>query len=86
MKSDRECVNNLATETGYGELKERLRSQMLAELEQQEDPRVLGNGEIFDKYIYANEDTRNFYERYMKGEKINAGWVNKSDFEAEPLD
>lgn len=86
VKSDRECMNNLATETGYGELKEKLRSQMLAELQQQEDLRILGNGEIFDKYIYANEDTRNFYERYMKGEKLNAGWVEKSDFEARPLD
>jgi len=86
VKSDRECMNNLATETGYGAMKEKLRSQMLAELEQQDDPRVLGNGKIFDEYIYASEGTRNFYERYMKGEKLNAGWVNKSDFEIEPLD
>jgi len=86
VKSDRECMNNLAAETGYGEMKETLRSQMLAELKQQEDPRVLGNGKLFDEYIYANEGTRSFYERYMKGEKINAGWVNKSDFEEGPLD
>jgi hypothetical protein len=86
VKSDRECMYNLATKTGYDALKEKLRSQMLAELEQQQDPRVLGNGKIFDEYIYANEDTRNFYERYMKGEKINAGWVNESDFEDGPLD
>lgn len=86
VKSDRECMYNLATKTGYDALKEKLRAQMLAELEQQQDPRVLGNGKIFDEYIYANEDTRNFYERYMKGEKINAGWVNESDFEDGPLD
>ncbi|MEO8493664.1 MAG: sulfatase [Planctomycetota bacterium] len=86
VKSDRECINNLAAETGYGEIKGKLRSQMVAELTQQGDPRVLGNGKIFDEYIYANEDTRNFYERYMKGEKLNAGWVNESDFEEGPLD
>lgn len=86
VKSDRECMNNLATETGYGELKEKLRAQMLAELTEQEDPRVLGNGKIFDEYIYASEGTRGFYERYMNGEKINAGWVDKSDFEEGPLD
>lgn len=85
-ESDRECLINLATETGYGEIKEKLRSQLLAELEQQQDPRVLGNGKIFDEYIYASEDTRSFYERYMKGEKIKAGWVNESDFEEGPLD
>ncbi|MDA1049693.1 MAG: sulfatase [Planctomycetota bacterium] len=86
VKSDRECMNNLATETGYGEMKEKLRGQMLAELTQQADPRVLGNGKIFDEYIYANEGTRGFYERYLQGEKLNAGWVNKSDFEEGPLD
>jgi hypothetical protein len=28
----------------------------------------------------------NFYERYMKGEKITAGWVSPTDFEKAPLD
>jgi N-sulfoglucosamine sulfohydrolase len=86
VKSDRECMNNLAIENGYSKLKEKLRSQMLTELKQQADPRVFGNGKIFDEYIYAGEATRSFYERYMNGEKLKAGWVNKSDFEEEPLD
>ena len=44
---------------------------------------MLGNGDVFDKYIYAEEETRNFYERYMKGEisKSAAGWVDSTDFE-----
>lgn len=86
VKSDRECMNNLALESGYAEMKAKLRSQLLAELKQQEDPRVFGNGKVFDEYIYANEGTRSFYERFVKGEKINAGWVNRSDFEEKPLD
>jgi hypothetical protein len=45
-----------------------------------------GRGKIFDKYLYVNPGTRNFYERYMKGEKVRAGWVNPGDFEPEPLD
>ena len=28
----------------------------------------------------------NFYERYMRGEKLRAGWVNPTDFEKKPLD
>jgi hypothetical protein len=28
---------------------------------------------------------RNFYERFMRGEKITAGWVNASDFETSPI-
>ena len=42
---------------------------------------IFGKGYIFDEYIYGDNNTRNFYEKYMKGEKIKAGWVNNSDFE-----
>ena len=42
---------------------------------------MFGNGHIFDEYEYAGDNSRNFYERYMNGEDINAGWVNESDFE-----
>jgi hypothetical protein len=76
---------NLADQTEYADLKEQLRTQMEAELTDQQDPRMLGNGHIFDEYIYANEQQRGFYERYMSGEKMNAGWVNPSDFEEGPL-
>ena len=58
----------------------------MAELKRQGDPRIEGNGEVFDKYPYANPNQRNFYERYMRGEKPIAGWVLPSDFEKRPLD
>ena len=54
---------------------------MEVEMKQQQDPRLLGNGAVFDSYPYAEAATRNFYERYMNGEKVKAGWVNTSDFE-----
>ena len=47
---------------------------------------MAGKGHLFDDYIYSGESTRNFYERYMSGEKMKAGWVNPTDFEKEPLD
>jgi hypothetical protein len=28
---------------------------------------------------------RNFYDRYMKGELLDANWVKKADFEPAPL-
>ena len=45
-----------------------------------------GKGQVFEEYPYAEERMRGFYERYMKGEKLKAGWVNESDFEKAPLD
>jgi len=44
---------------------------------------MYNNGGIFDKYVYADEKVRNFYDRFMKGELSikDAGWVDSTDFE-----
>ena len=46
---------------------------------------MFGQGRIFDEYDYVNPNDKGFYERYMAGENVNAGWVNKSDFEKGPI-
>ena len=67
-------------------LKNQLQQQLFDELKSQGDPRLFGQGHLFEQYPYANESGRNFYERYRRGEKPNAGWVNPTDFEKAPLD
>jgi hypothetical protein len=86
IREDPECMNNLANDPLFEKIKFDLLAQMETELSAQGDPRMLGQGNIFDAYVYANEETRGFYERYMKGEKMNAGWVNDTDFENETLE
>jgi len=86
IDEDPECMNNLVQSSEYSDIKNDLKIQMEAELKSQNDPRMFGNGHIFEDYLYADEKTRNFYERYMNGEEMNTGWVNASDFEKEPLD
>lgn len=86
ISKDPDCVNHLAEVTEQQALKERLRGQMITELQAQEDPRLFGKGDVFEKYPYADPKTRGFYERFMKGEKVNAGWVNPSDFEKKPVE
>jgi hypothetical protein len=83
ISSDPECLINLVPDPGYNVLKQRMRLQMVQELEKQEDPRILGNGDIFDKYPYSSEVVRDFYNRFMKGtiSASAAGWVDSSDFE-----
>ena len=85
IASDPDCVNNLAESSQHLQVKHSLQEQMAAELHAQEDPRMFGRGAVFDEYTYANEDTRNFHERYLKGEQLRAGWVNPTDFEKEPI-
>jgi hypothetical protein len=58
---------------------------MERELRAQGDPRMSGRGDVFDRYVYAEERTRNFYERFLRGEPVVAGWVNPSDFEKTPI-
>lgn len=81
IKTDPFCMNNLATTADFAEIKTQLSEEMTNKLTAQKDPRILGNGAVFDNYIYAGEKVRGFYKRYLAGEKIPANWVNKSDFE-----
>jgi arylsulfatase A-like enzyme len=81
LKQDPYCLTDLAGEPRQRKRKEDLRQLMERELRAQDDPRQFGHGDIFDRYVYADETTRNFYERFIRGEKLNAGWVNASDFE-----
>lgn len=85
VNKDPACMNNLADDPAFADRKERLKARMYDELKEQQDPRMFGQGDIFDAYTYAEERTRNFYERYMSGESIKAGWVNETDFEPAPL-
>jgi len=86
IAKDAECLTNLAGEPSCAAEKAALREQLFQELKAQGDPRMFGRGHIFDEYPYADESVRNFYERYMTGEKLKAGWVNPSDFEKGPID
>ena len=81
VKVDPDCVNNLAASEKHRAEKNLLAKQLVDELTIQQDPRILGKTNYFDEIVYSNPGTRNFYERFMRGEKVAAGWVNATDFE-----
>jgi len=82
---DPECINNLSGDKELNSLKLKLSQQLETELKEQSDPRILGNGDLFDLYPYAQEKGKDFYNRFMRGELTpkDAGWVNPTDFESE---
>ena len=86
ISSDPDCLHNLANEPGLYGLMTELKTQLSKELKAQGDPRMFGKGHIFDEYVYADERTRGFYERFQKGEKLKASWVNDTDFETGPIE
>ncbi len=77
------CVNNLMGQSQFADIAQKMEAILISELKRQEDPRMFGNGEVFDNYSYAGANVQNFHNRYVSGENINAGWVNKTDFEPE---
>ncbi len=81
--TDPQCMNNLAGKPELNSLKNTLSAQMEKELLEQSDPRMLGNGDIFDKYPYSEEKIRDFYNKFIRGDLNNrsAGWVDSTDFE-----
>jgi len=82
ITEDPYCLDNLAGDLNYAPQLEELKSELTGKLEEQQDPRILGKGEVFLTYPYA-QSNRGMYEKIMAGEEVNTGWVNDSDFEPE---
>lgn len=82
VKKDPFCVNNLAYAPEFMQVKEDMYNELKFRLTEQADPRILGRGDIFDKYEYSGAN-RNFYNRFMRGEQVKAGWINETDFDTD---
>jgi N-sulfoglucosamine sulfohydrolase len=50
LASDPDCVKNLAEDASYRETATKLHDKLIAELKRQNDPRVSGQGDVFDNY------------------------------------
>jgi len=85
ISNDPDCIENLAENPEYASIKSKLTKQMVRKLKKDGDPRMFGRGDIFDTYPYS-EDSRDFYNRVMAGEKLKANWINSSDIEKEKID
>uniref|UniRef100_UPI00356530C2 sulfatase family protein n=1 Tax=Pontiella sp. TaxID=2837462 RepID=UPI00356530C2 len=55
IRKDPHCMVNLADNPEYHEIMARLKAQMEAELVDQNDPRMLGQGDLFDHYPYLGK-------------------------------
>jgi N-sulfoglucosamine sulfohydrolase len=83
LAADPDCVRNLAGDAAHAARVASLRDRMTAALKAQSDPRMFGNGRVFDEYKPTGN--AGFYERFMRGEKPKAGWVSETDFEEGPI-
>ncbi|MDI1248800.1 MAG: sulfatase [Lacunisphaera sp.] len=83
LRTDRDCVRNLAPDSAHAKSMAALRQRMETMLRAQGDPRMEGCGEIFDRYKPTKGD--GLFEQVMRGEKVETGWVNPTDFEPQPI-
>jgi arylsulfatase A-like enzyme len=85
LSVDKDCIINLVDNPLYSGKKERMKETLYRDLRRQNDPRMTGNGDVFDQYPFYQESAKDFYERVISGEVKEpwkqTGWVNKSDYE-----
>lgn len=82
LQNDPDCLTNLIGNQAYINPYRTMKKLLFDKLTEQRDPRVLGQGDIFDHYKYANPKSANFYERYLnKDTTLHHGWINDTDFQ-----
>ncbi|MCX8156456.1 MAG: sulfatase [Verrucomicrobiae bacterium] len=81
LREDPDCLTNLAAAATARKTLAAMKARMHAALRAQGDPRMEGRGHVFDEYPYAEQQFRGFYERFQRGEKLQPGWVEPTDFE-----
>ena len=73
INADPYCLNNLAGDQEYADLKDRLRSELDRLLRDTGDPRILGNGDIFESYEYI-VDAPHSWAHYLAGDWEQPGY------------
>ena len=62
-----------------------MRKRLMEILRRQGDPRVTGNGDIFDHYPYSDPEYENFYEKTVSGEIQDpwsyTDWIEPTDYD-----
>jgi len=84
LRTDPDCVRNLAGRSVHAGHMAGLQLRMETMLKAQNDPRMEGRGHIYDHYQPTKGD--GLYEQFMRGEKVQTGWVNPTDFEPQPIE
>jgi arylsulfatase A-like enzyme len=81
LATDSDCINNLADRPEYAADIERLRTRMENELADQGDRRMSGRGAEYEAFPVAWEDQRGYYEKFVAGDTVRAGWIHSDDYE-----
>ncbi len=73
MREDTACLYNLAEDAEHADRLRVMRKELEDALTEQGDPRVLGQGDVFDRYAYVGNATHS-WERYEAGKWTRQGY------------
>jgi hypothetical protein len=68
VEKDPECIENLAANLEYAEVKRRMRERMEELLRGEGDPRMLGHADFFDTILYTGPRTHS-WDNWLKFSK-----------------
>jgi arylsulfatase A-like enzyme len=69
LGDDPQCVHNLAGDPKFAAMVSRLGAQLDSMLRQEQDPRALGNGAVFDTYKYLGNRGNRGYDEWLKAQR-----------------
>jgi arylsulfatase A-like enzyme len=77
LTDDPECVRNLAHDPAHAKVMAELRDRMLGLLRDEQDPRALGKGEVFDTYKYVGGRAKG-YDTWLKAQESRLAEIFKA--------
>lgn len=84
VAEDKECMYNKINEPNCRKLADSMRQELMDILREQNDPRLVGDGNIFDHYPYDKAKKAKIYEKVVSGGVIpwkESNWVAPTDYE-----
>ncbi|MCX7817774.1 MAG: sulfatase [Kiritimatiellae bacterium] len=81
LRSDPDCVTNLAGRAEMANRVRAMRAKLDAQLAAEGDLRAVGRGREYEAHPYANPAHARFYERFRAGEAVRADWIEPTDIE-----
>ena len=84
VETDRECLKNRIGDVLCRVRADSLRAELFRILREQGDPRMTGDGDVFDRYPYDKPGKDKIYERTVSGEIVpweQSNWVLPTDYE-----
>jgi len=88
LKTDPDCMSNLATDPENAARLNDMRTRLFATLAAQRDPRMSpdpANRDILERYPFATSN-RGLYNRWVTGERPKTNWLETTDFESPDFD